>query len=52
MKSRLNGSDNDMKYKYHKKHSNIFTKIIKHIEVPSYKYDIQLFQSGIQIHEN
>ena len=30
MKSRLNGSDNDMKYKDHKQHSNGFPNNIKH----------------------
>ena len=40
MKSILNGSNNDMKYKENKQHSNGFPNSIKNIEIPSYKSDV------------
>ena len=52
MKSRVNSSDNDITYRDHIKHTNLFPNNIKHWINSSYAYDIQLFQDGSQIYEN
>ena len=52
MKSRVNGSDQDMKYGYHIKIKINSQTSSNSMEYISYKYDMQLFQNGSQIHEN
>ena len=52
MKNGLNGSDNEITYKYHKKIQMDSPTTLNIIEISSYKYDIQPFQIGSQIHED